>query len=320
MAGSSNRAIYGAIIANTAIAVSKFVAAFFTGSSAMFSEGIHSLVDTGNGFLLLLGVRRSRKPADDAHPFGYGKELFFWSFIVALLIFALGGGVALHEGVKHLLHPRVVTNTGWIYLVLVFAMIFEGAALRVALREFNISRESKPFFRALVDSKDTAIVAVVIEDSAALIGLTIAFVSVLLGQITGWVYFDGMGSVLIGVLLVAVSLFFAVECKALLIGEGLLPEDIEKITSILEEEKRVLRFRRPLSLYFGPDQVLVNLDVNFSDDLTSDDIEETIDRLESKIKTALPVVNRIYIEAETLKNLFHVRGRGARSVSGDKRS
>jgi len=310
MAGSSNRAIYGAIIANAAIAVSKFIAAFFTGSSAMFSEGIHSLVDTGNGFLLLLGVRRSRKPADDAHPFGYGKELFFWSFIVALLIFALGGGVALYEGIKHLLYPRATTNAGWNYLVLVFAMIFEGAALRIALREFNVSRGSKPFLKALVDSKDMAIVAVVIEDSAALLGLTIAFIAVLLGQITGWVYFDGIGSVLIGVLLVSVSLFFAIECKALLIGEGLLPEDIRKITTILEEEERVLRFRRPLSLYFGPNQVLVNLDVNFSDDLISDDIEETIDRLESKIKTALPVVNRIYIEAETLKSLFQTRSRG----------
>lgn len=309
MAGSSNRAIYGAIIANSAIAVSKFIAAFFTGSSAMFSEGIHSLVDTGNGFLLLLGVRKSRKPADDTHPFGYGKELFFWSFIVALLIFALGGGVALYEGIKHLMHPRVMANAGWNYLVLVFAMIFEGAALRVALKEFNTNRGSKPFFKALVDSKDTAIVAVVIEDSAALIGLSIAFFSVLLGQITGWVYFDGIGSVLIGVLLVSVSLFFAIECKALLIGEGLLPEDIQKITTILEEEERVLKFRYPLSLYFGPNQVLVNLDVNFSDNLISDDIEDTIDRLEAKIKTALPVVNRIYIEAGTLKSLIRARDR-----------
>jgi len=301
MAGSSNRAIYGAIFANTAIAVSKFIAAFFTGSSAMFSEGIHSLVDTGNGFLLLIGVRRSKKQADDLHPFGYGKEVFFWSFIVALLIFALGGGFAIREGIKHLQHPQPLTNVEWNYLVLILAMIFEGAALRVALQEFNASRDSKPFFRALKDSKDTATVAVVIEDTAALLGLVIAFLAVFLGQLTGWVYFDGLGSVLIGVLLVTVSLFFAIECKALLIGEGLLPEDIDKITTILEEEKHVLGFRRPLSLYFGPNQILVNLDVNFDDDLTSDDIEETIDRLESRIKAALPLVNHIYIEAETLR-------------------
>ena len=309
MAGSSNRAIYGAIIANSAIAICKFIAAFFTGSSAMFSEGIHSLVDTGNGFLLLVGVRRSKKPANVKHPFGYGKEIFFWSFIVALLIFALGGGIAIYEGIKHLQHPKSLSNVGWNYLILVLAMIFEGAALRVALQEFNATRYGKPFFKALIDSKDSATVAVVIEDSAALFGLVIAFFSVLLAQLTGWVYFDGMGSVLIGVLLVSVSLFFAFECKALLIGEGLLPEDIEKITTILEEEERIIVFQRPLSLYFGPNQVLVNLDVNFADNLTSDDIEETIDRIEFKIKSALPVVNRIYIEAKTLRQRSKIRAK-----------
>ncbi len=307
MAGASKKAIYGAIAANTAIAVSKFTAAFFTGSSAMFSEGIHSLVDTGNGFLLLVGIKKSKKPADVTHPFGYGKEIFFWSFIVALLIFALGGGIAIIEGIKHIQHPQPMTNAGWNYLVLVLAMIFEGAALRVALQEFKLSRGSTPFFKALVESKDSTTVAVVIEDSAALIGLTIAFLSVLLGQITGWVYFDGLGSLLIGVLLVSVSLFFAIECKALLIGEGLLPEDIKKITVILDREPYVLKYSRPLSLYFGPSQVLVNLDVNFVDELTSDDIEDTIDRLESQIKAALPVVDRIYIEAETMIRVFRQR-------------
>lgn len=301
MAASSNKAIYGAILANTAIAVCKFIAAFFTGSSAMFSEGIHSLVDTGNGFLLLVGIRRSKKPADDIHPFGYGNEVFFWSFVVALLIFAIGGGFSIREGIKHLQHPQSLNNFGWNYLVLTLAMLFEGAALRVALRQFNTTRGSKPFFRALKDSKDSATLAVVIEDTAALLGLAIAFLSVFLGQLTGWEYFDGIGSILIGILLVTVSLFFAVECKALLIGEGLLPENVDKIISILEEEKRVLSFRRPLTLYFGPNQVLVNLDVNFADDLTADEIEATIDSLEVRIKAALPRVNRIYIEAEALK-------------------
>ena len=300
MAGSSNKAIYGAIIANTAIAISKFAAAFFTGSSAMFSEGVHSLVDTGNGFLLLIGIRRSKKPADDNHPFGYGKEVFFWSFIVALLIFSLGGGIAIYEGIKSLAHPRPMTNVGWNYLVLILAMIFEGAALRIALQQFNSNRGSKPFFQALRDSKDTPTVAVVIEDTAALLGLVIAFSTVFLVQLSGWAFLDGLGSILIGMLLVTVSLFFAIECKALLIGEGLLPEDIDKITTILQDEMHVLDSRKPLSLYFGSDEVLVNLDVNFVDDLTSDDIELTVSRLESRIKAALPVVNRIYIEASTL--------------------
>ena len=301
MAGSSKIAIYGAIAANSAIAVSKFIAAFFTGSSAMLSEGVHSLVDTGNGILLLFGIKLSKNPPDDKHPFGYGNEIFFWSFVVAILIFALGGGIAIYEGVRHILHPRQLANVQWNYVVLILAMIFEGAALRVALKQFNASRRNKPFMRALKDSKDSSTVAVVVEDTAALLGLMIAFLSVLLGHLSGWPYFDGIGSVLIGVLLVSVAFFFAVECKALLVGEGLLSEEIEKIDQILDEEPRVSVYRRPLSLYFGPNEVLVNLDVHFIDDLNSDQIEQTVDRIEDRIKTALPSVNRIYIEADTIK-------------------
>ena len=301
MAGSSKIAIYGAIAANSAIAVSKFIAAFFTGSSAMLSEGVHSLVDTGNGILLLFGIKLSKNPPDDKHPFGYGNEIFFWSFVVAILIFALGGGIAIYEGVRHILHPRQLANVQWNYVVLILAMIFEGAALRVALKQFNASRRNKPFMRALKDSKDSSTVAVVVEDTAALLGLMIAFLSVLLGHLSGWPYFDGIGSVLIGVLLVSVAFFFAVECKALLVGESLLSEEIEKIDQILDEEPRVSVYRRPLSLYFGPNEVLVNLDVHFIDDLNSDQIEQTVDRIEDRIKTALPSVNRIYIEADTIK-------------------
>ena len=300
-AGSSNIAIFGAIAANSAIAVSKFVAAFFTGSSAMLSEGIHSLVDTGNGMLLLFGIKLSKSPPDEKHPFGYGNEVFFWSFIVAILIFALGGGIAIYEGVRHVLHPRQLENVQWNYLVLALAMVFEGSALRLALKQFNVSRRNKPFLRALRDSKDTSTIAIVVEDSAALIGLMIALLSVFLGHVSGWPYFDGIGSILIGLLLVGVSFFFAAECKALLIGEGLLPEEVEEIQRVLEEETRVLAYRRPLSLYFGPSEVLVNLDVNFVDELTSDEIEVTIDRIEARIKTALPAVNRIYIEADSIK-------------------
>jgi cation diffusion facilitator family transporter len=301
LAGSSKIAIYGAIVANSAIAISKFVAAFFTGSSAMLSEGIHSLVDTGNGILLLFGIRQSKQPPDADHPFGYGKEIFFWSFVVAILIFALGGGIAIYKGIEHILHPRQLENIQWNYVVLTLAMVFEGSALRVALKQFNKTRRNPSFFAALKDSKDTSIVAVVVEDAAALVGLVIALLSVFLGHVSGWPYFDGIGSVLIGLLLVSVAYFFAAECKALLVGEGLLPEDVEKIHDILDEDPRVSAFSRPLSLYFGPNEVLVNLDVNFINKLTSDEIEQTIDRIEARIKQALPAVNRIYIEAETIK-------------------
>jgi cation diffusion facilitator family transporter len=303
MAGSSKIAIYGAIAANSAIAVSKFIAAFFTGSSAMLSEGIHSLVDTGNGVLLLFGIRLSQRPPDRKHPFGYGNEIFFWSFIVAILIFALGGGIAIYEGIQHLLHPRQLQNVHWNYVVLILAMVFEGLALKVALKQFKASRGTTPFFRALIESKDSTTIAVVVEDTAALLGLLIALLSVFLGQVTGWVYFDGIGSVLIGVLLVCVSYFFAVECKALLVGEGLGARQLDKIDRILTNEPRVRRHKRPLSLYFGPNEILVNLDVHFEDNLTSDQIEETIDRIEANIKTAVPNVNRIYVEAETIRKM-----------------
>ncbi len=300
MAGSSKTAIYGAIIANSAIAVAKFVAAFFTGSSSMLSEGIHSLVDTGNGILLLFGIKSSQKPADVGHPYGYGQEIYFWSFVVAILIFALGGGIALYEGIEHLMHPKVLENVVWNYVVLAFAMAFEGWALSVALKQFNETRGDKTFYQALVDSKDTSTAAVVIEDSAALIGLIIAFICLLLGQLTGIVYFDGLGSVLIGLLLISVSWFFAVECKGLLIGEGMLQTDIDQINAILSEEKNILEFNRPLSLYFGPNEVLLNLDVEFNDRLRSDEIETTIAHVEERIKSKFPKVNRIYIEANSL--------------------
>jgi len=301
MAGSSKKAIYGAIIANTAIAVSKFVAAFFTGSSSMLSEGIHSLVDTGNGILLLFGIKRSQKPADEKHPYGYGNEVYFWSFVVAVLIFSLGGGIALYEGIEHLFHPRQLENVIWNYVVLILALVFEGYALSVALKEFNQTRGRKSFLRSLIDSKDTSTAAIVIEDSAALIGLVIALVCLLLGQLTGIPYFDGIGSVLIGLLLIGVSLFFAVECKDLLVGEGLIKEDVAKVMNVLAQEKNITAHKRPLSLYFGPKEVLINLDVNFKDELTADEIELTIDRIESNIKQQLPMVNRIFIEAETIK-------------------
>lgn len=301
MAGSSKKAIYGAIIANSAIAVCKFVASFFTGSSTMLSEGIHSLVDTGNGILLIFGINRSRRPADSNHPFGYGNEIYFWSFVVAILIFALGGGIALYEGVEHLRHPEPIKDVFWNYIVLGLAMIFEGAALRVALKQFKKSRGDHSFLRALIATKDSSTAAIVIEDTAALAGLILAFISLALSQITGILYFDGIGSISIGLLLISVSLFFAVECHGLLVGEGLIQKDIEKINDILSRHELVIEFKRPLSLYFGPNEVLVNLDVNFVKRLQAVEIEKAIDEIESQIKGAIPSVNRIYIEAESIK-------------------
>jgi cation diffusion facilitator family transporter len=319
MAGSSKKAIYGAIIANSLIAISKFIAGSLTGSASMLSEGIHSLVDTGNGALLLFGIRKSKKPADHQHPYGYGNEVYFWSFVVAVLIFALGGGIALFEGIEAVLHhyhrqdevhsiPLILYDNiwenpkFWNYFVLILAMIFEGFALKVALTEFNKTRGDKSFYQELVDSKDTSTAAIVIEDTAALLGLMIALISVTLTDWTGIIYFDGLGSICIGILLVCVSLFFATECKDLLIGEGLMEKDLKLITDILDQDEHVVAYKRPLSLYFGPNEVLVNLDANFKDNLNADAIEATIDRIEKAIKKAIPAVNRIFIEAETIKS------------------
>jgi divalent metal cation (Fe/Co/Zn/Cd) transporter len=181
-------------------------------------------------------------------------------------------------------------------------MIFEGFALKVALTEFNKTRGDKSFYQELVDSKDTSTAAIVIEDTAALLGLMIALISVTLTDWTGIIYFDGLGSICIGILLVCVSLFFATECKDLLIGEGLMEKDLKLITDILDQDEHVVAYKRPLSLYFGPNEVLVNLDANFKDNLNADAIEATIDRLEKAIKQAIPAVNRIFIEAETIKS------------------
>ena len=317
MAGSSKKAIYGAIIANSLIAISKFIAGSFTASASMISEGIHSLVDTGNGALLLFGIQKSKKPADEQHPYGYGNEVYFWSFVVAVLIFALGGGIALFEGIEAVLHhyqhqghaveteiivyEKIWHNPKfWNYFVLILAMIFEGTALKVALEEFNKTRGSKSFYQELVDSKDTSTAAIVIEDTAALLGLLIALISVALTDWTGIIYFDGLGSIMIGILLICVSLFFATECKDLLIGEGLMEDDLKRITDILDKDEHVVAYKRPLSLYFGPNEVLVNLDANFKDELNADAIEATVDRIEKAIKEAIPAVNRIFIEAENI--------------------
>ncbi|MFZ9045636.1 MAG: cation diffusion facilitator family transporter [Cyclobacteriaceae bacterium] len=302
MAGSSKKAIFGAITANSAIAICKFIASYFTGSASMLSEGIHSLVDTGNGVLLLVGIKRSQKSPNIRHPYGYGKEIYFWSFVVAILIFALGGGIALYEGILHIQHPKEISSYQWNYIVLSLAIIFEGFALRVALKEFNKSRGNQGYIESIKRSKDSATVAIVIEDTAALLGLLIALLALVLGQVTGIPYFDGLGSICIGLLLVSVSFFFAYECKGLLIGEGLSVEEIDEVESIIKQYESVVQSRTPLSMYFGPGEVLLNVDLQFKDELNTDQIEENIDQIEQEIRNRFPKINRIYIEADEIKS------------------
>lgn len=300
-AGASHLAIYGAIFANLAIAISKFVAAAFTGSSAMISEGIHSLVDTGNGLLLLLGIRLSKRPPDVQHPFGHGKELYFWTLIVAVLIFAIGGGMSFYEGITHIQHPNPLQDPTWNYIVLGLAILFEGISFLIAMRQFAQVREKgKSFWRAIKESKDPGIFAIILEDSAALIGLVIALVGVFLGHQLQNPLIDGFASILIGILLAVVAVVLVIESKALLIGEGGRPELVAGITELVRADEAVENLKTPITMHFGPQEVLLALNVHFRKEMALGDTETAINRLEYRIREKYPEVKRIFIEAQSL--------------------
>lgn len=304
MAGNSKIAIYGAIVANSLIAISKFVASFFTGSSAMLAEGIHSLVDTGNGLLLLLGIKRSKQEPDALHPFGYGKEVYFWSFVVSILIFSLGGGFAIYEGIHALQDPHVVEDPTWNYVVLCAALVFEGAALYVALKAFNKSRmKSQNLIRSIIRSKDAATFAVIIEDTAAVMGLSIALLGVFLSQQLNNPYLDGAASVLIGILLLAVATFLAKESKGLLLGESAHPEVVMAIEKILERNINVMEWALPQTMHFGPDSVLLVIEVDLDDNLELLQAEQTMDSLRLEIKNKYPQITKVYIQSTNKLNI-----------------
>jgi cation diffusion facilitator family transporter len=299
-AGGSKIAIYGAIGANVAIAVSKFVAAFFTGSSAMLSEGIHSLVDSGNGILILHGVKQSEKPADARYPFGRSKELYFWSLIVAILVFSVGGGMSFYEGVQHLQHPSPITDPTWNYVVLGLSLLFEGISCFLAFREFNKSRGDFGFWQALGRSKDPSVFAILMEDLAALLGLTIALAGVYFGHLLDNPYFDGGASICIGILLVTVAIFLIYKTKGLLVGEGVDDATLEGVETLARQDHAVESIRRPLTMYMGPHDVVLALDVDFHDHLSSNEVEQAVRRLQEAVRVKFPDFKRIFIEAKSL--------------------
>jgi cation diffusion facilitator family transporter len=294
-------AVYGAIASNLIIAAAKFTAAFFTGSSAMLSEGIHSLVDTGNEGLLLLGVHHSRKPADAQHPFGHGMELYFWSLIVAIVLFGLGGGMSFYEGIAHLQQGSEMGNPLWNYVVLAVALVAEGTSWSIGLRQLLKERRGQSLWRTLRASKDPSVYTVVAEDSAALVGIVWAFLGVFIGHRFESVHADAIASMLIGVTLAAVALFLAYESRSLLMGESADAQVVQRIQELAQDDPAVVRVRRPLTMYFGPREVLLNLDVEFRPDLSAQEVTEAVDRLESKIRSEEPVIKRIFIESESLK-------------------
>ncbi|MBT7952524.1 MAG: cation transporter [Gammaproteobacteria bacterium] len=303
MATGSKKVIFAALIGNALISVTKFIAAFLTGSSAMLSEGIHSLVDTGNQVLLLYGLKRAALPADEDFPFGHGKEIYFWSFIVAILIFALGGGISIYEGIQHLIHPEPIKNPLINYIVLGLAMIFEGAAWLLAFKEFRRVKGKWGYFEAVKRTKDPSIFVVLFEDSAAMLGLVVAFCGIALSQYTGILYFDGAASVIIGCILIGTAAWLAYETKGLLIGERANLFVINDIKTILNDNPNVMHTNEVLTMHMGPDYVLVNLSIDFKDSLSIDELEITISAIDREIKEQHPSVKRIFIEAEKIGSL-----------------
>ena len=271
----------------------------------MLSEAIHSLVDTGNQGLLLWGLKRASRPADERHPFGYGMELYFWTFVVAILIFAIGAGVSLYEGISKLSNPHEVLNPHINYIVLSIAMVFEGGAWYVAFREFRRRKGKLGYFKAIQVSKDPTVFTVLFEDSAAMLGLLVAFVGLLLTQWLGNPIFDALASITIGIILSATAMLLAFESKGLLIGEAASREVINGIRKILAEEESILSINEVLTMHLGPEDVLLNISLDFHSGISADQVEDTITSLENQIKANYPEVARIFIEAQS--RIAHLR-------------
>ncbi len=302
MAASGSRtAVIAALVGNGLIAVTKFIAATLTGSSAMFSEAVHSLVDTGNQGLLLYGMKRADKPADGTHPFGYGRELYFWAFVVAIMLFATGAGVSVYEGVSKLTAPHPVTDTAINYIVLGLAIVFEGASWIVAFREFRRRKGRLGYFRALQVSKDPSLFTVLMEDSAAMLGLIIALAGIYLAEALDMPELDAIASILIGVVLALVAAFLAYETKALLIGEAAAPDVVAGVRRAIAQENGIAQTNEILTMHMGPQDILLNLSVDFRSGLSSDDVEAAITSLEQKIKNEFPEIARVFIEAQSIK-------------------
>lgn len=301
MASSSKKVIYAALIGNGLIAITKFFASTITGSSAMMSEGIHSTVDTGNQLLLLLGLKRAKKPADKNFPFGHGKEIYFWSFVVAIMIFAVGAGISIYEGIHSLMDPHPVDNPLINYIVLGLAMIFEGFAWFFAWKEFNAARGSRGYYEAVRKEKNPTTFVVLFEDTAAMLGLIVAFVGIALGQLTGLHIFDGIASIIIGVILGVTAAWLAYETKGLLIGESADPLIVSGIRKIASDFSTIASVNEALTMHMGPEYILVNLSVDFEDNRKVSAIEDDIARLTKKIKEQYPLVKRVFIEAENPK-------------------
>jgi len=273
----------------------------------MLSEAIHSVVDTGNGGLLLLGVRLSRKPPDAGHPFGHGKELYFWTLIVAILIFALGGGMSVYEGVAHLRQPHHIENPMWNYVVLGAALIFEGISFFFAVRAFRTEKGKQTVMQTIQLSKDPTTFTVLFEDTAALLGLIVALAGVFLADQFQSPYFDGLASIIIGVILGAVAVMLAYESRSLLIGEGVSEEMRRGIQETVTSDPAVAEIRQFLTLHFGPSDVLLTMNLRWQKEFTASEVAEVIAGIEARIRDRYPEIRHIFIETESLRQASAAR-------------
>jgi cation diffusion facilitator family transporter len=297
----TKRAVIAALTANILIAIMKFAVAICINSSALLAEGFHSLADTTNQAFLLLGMRLSNRPADRRHPFGYGKERYFWAFVVSISIFIIGAVFSIHEGITKILNPEPLRNQWWGYLVIALSALFDGYSWSIAFRTLKGTFKRRGIFRTIRESKVPAIFIIFLEDSAALFGLSIALGGIILASLTANPVYDGAASIIIGVILALVALVLFYETKSLLIGEGASETDLRKIRTGIATVPEVKEVVNILTMHLGPEDILVNLDINFVDDLSTDQVEEAIDKVERAIQEQLPAVKKIFVEPESIK-------------------
>jgi cation diffusion facilitator family transporter len=297
------RAVIAALLANMGIAASKLLAFFFTGSSSMLSEGVHSIADSGNQILLLLGRKQAMRRPNEEHPFGYGRARYIYAFIVSIVLFSLGGVFALYEGCQKILHPEKLDSPIWAFGVLIVSLLLEAFSLRTAVKESNLLRRSTPWTRFIRGAKAPELPVVLLEDVGALIGLVLALSGVSAAVVTGNARWDGIGSLAIGALLVVIAIFLAIEMNSLLIGESGSAEHIDAIRCAIEAGEEVERIVHLKTLHLGPDELMVVVKIAIRHDETARSIAQAIDRAEERIRSAVPIARMIYIEPDIFRTL-----------------
>jgi cation diffusion facilitator family transporter len=300
MAGEARSAVLAAIVSNLLIAAAKLIAAAFSGSAAMLSEAIHSLVDTGNGGLMLYGVRQSRRPPDEQHPFGYGHELYFWTLVVGVLIFALGGGMSIVTGVMHLARSEPPENVGWNYAIIATAMVFEGISWRYGWKAFGAERRGRGIVETIRETKKPTTFSVLLEDSAALVGLAVAFLGIFLSVRLDAPWIDGVSSMVIGALLCLVAMVMVYESKGLLVGEGVRKSTLEEVRAIVRADPAVDCVEKLLTIYLGPEEILLAIELRFRADTRVGDIRRAVARIRQAIQARHPRIRRIFIDATSI--------------------